>query len=59
MTSNKEEQRLDVSQRWSVWEASLPTLELSEEEKVALTKARSEKGRVMSVEEMMAEATSA
>ena len=59
MTSNKEEQRLDVSQRWSVWEASLPTLELSEEEKVALTKARSEKGRVMSVEEIMAEATSA
>lgn len=46
---------LDARRRWA---ESLPTLEIPEEEAKEIAEARKEKGRIMSVDEIMAEATS-
>ena len=44
---------LEARKRWA---ESLPTLDISEEEAISITKARKEQGRVMSVDEIMEEA---
>lgn len=45
---------LETRRRWA---ESLPTLEISKEEAKSIAEARKEKGRIMSVDEIMAEAT--
>ena len=40
------------------WSDGLPTLDISKEEAQEITEARKEKGRIMSVDEIMAEALS-